>query len=51
MRTMKPPRDRLTAIGGALRKSYTLPERTSDRQFQDLLHRLSDTKRAPRRSD
>ena len=35
------PRDRLGAIGGALRKGYAVPDRTSHRQFQDLLHRLA----------
>jgi hypothetical protein len=34
-------RDRIPAIRGSLRKSFSLPDRSSDRQFQDLLHRLS----------
>jgi len=40
-RIMTSNRDRLGAIGGALRKGFTIPDRSSDRQFQDLLHRLA----------
>ena len=40
-RTMISNRDRLSAIGGALRKGFTIPDRSSDRQFQNLLHRLA----------
>jgi hypothetical protein len=39
-------RDRLAAIGSTLRKGFALPERTSDRQFQALIHQLARYGRA-----
>jgi len=51
-RIMTSNRDRLGAIGGALRKGFSIPDRSSDRQFQNLLHRLAKVSAAkPPRSD
>jgi hypothetical protein len=38
---MSSHRDRLQALSTTLRKGYPLADRLSDRQFQDLLRRLS----------
>jgi hypothetical protein len=42
-------RDRLQAIGGSLRKGFPLAERSTDRQFEDLLRQLARASRPPGR--
>jgi hypothetical protein len=43
-------RDRLQAIGGTLRKGFPLADRSTDRQFEDLLRELARLSRPPTRS-